>query len=427
MMKNFILKNKNLLLYFVTLSLLLINLAIDIFLLQFGSVPVFNLGFKIPAFIISVGAAAGFVFYLCKKGTLKINRWQYLIFGFLALTILIGTLCSKNSINFTLTGYDGNKFSFLYETNATNKTIFALDSIAFVTLAFLIIFVTPSVIDFNGNIIYLMYIFLGIVGIAIIYSLITESNKLGNFFSNITDPNHTNTLTSFLFHRNVFGLVLMISVMVVVYIFFRFNKKRILFGLIPLLLFLLFTMCKTALILTTVFLITSALTYAAKLYKQSKKASFTVLGIIGGILVLGIIVIFATPLRDKFYSIFVDTGKLTIGTRATMWQKTLEITAENPVSLIFGRGFGQFSSILYKANISDLSCPINFNCYNAHNLYLQEFGNGGIVFEIALIALIVYLAYMIIKNIKTNKRAIDWLWLYVLVIFMVQCVFETIL
>ena len=425
-MKNFLEKNKNLLLYFVSLVFLIVTTGTDIFLFQYGPSVLMTLGFKIPAFIISVGFGVFFVIYMLRTKTVKIRKSIYLIFAILVISVLIGTLCSPNTIEFGLKGRDGNVFHFLYQSTPTYKTIFALDGIAFVLLAFIVIFITPSVVDLNGNIIYLMYFFLALVGVGMIYSLIAEGNKIPQFFANLNDP-YPYTFISLFAHRNVFGLVLMISIMCIIYMFFRFNKKRILFALIPLLFFMMMTLCKTTIILTAFLLIASAALYAAKLYKESKKQSFILLSCVGALIVLAIIVIFATPLRDKFYSVFVSTGNLTISTRSDIWTKALGIASQNPVSLIFGRGFGQFCDILFAANKADASCPINFNCYHAHNMYIQELGNGGIIWAIALLSLIVFLFYKIIKNIKKENKIQNWFWILVMVVMMVQCMFETII
>jgi O-antigen ligase len=144
---------------------------------------------------------------------------------------------------------------------------------------------------------------------------------------------------------------------------------------------------------------TILLTY---LYSKSKKLGyfgFTLTGIIGLVAVLGMLQV--GPLTQYLY-------KSSVSIRGHYWRAGVKMLTENP---IFGVGLDSYGS--YFKQVREVSYPLNYGfditSNNAHNVPIQLFSTGGLLFGLAYLCIVTLILKRGIQGLRKyegNQRIV---------------------
>jgi O-antigen ligase len=144
---------------------------------------------------------------------------------------------------------------------------------------------------------------------------------------------------------------------------------------------------------------TILLTY---LYSKSKKLGylgFTLTGIIGLVAVLGMLQV--GPLTQYLY-------KSSVSIRGHYWRAGVKMLTENP---IFGVGLDSYGS--YFKQVREVSYPLNYGfditSNNAHNVPIQLFSTGGLLFGLAYLCIVILILKRGIQGLRKyegNQRIV---------------------
>lgn len=287
------------------------------------------------------------------------------------------------------------------------STVFRFQSlISFTSLLIVLyslLFLLPKEIKPNSIFMIVVLIaFIAFVSISFIYSIIAEHDVYVSFIKNFSHLTHEDCTKSFFPHKNNWGLFLFIGIYALLYLFFIFRKKWLFIPIILFYVIMVFSFCKTTLLLTPLMLFAFLVYELVRTYQNNKKRNQIIIVVVSSVLVVLLLVLFLTPLRQMLLDkLFGDNGGST-SSRIAIWSKVFELTSE-PIKILFGNGFGVLTLSLLQANNRDPYCSQNWHVFKAHNMYIQSYGDGGIFMALCFVTLIAYVLYKTIKYSKINK------------------------
>lgn len=246
--------------------------------------------------------------------------------------------------------------------------------------------------------------------IAIFASYYLDFNDYVILFKRIHDQE--SFISSFLGHKNVFGLLLLFATMAEVYLFEIDGSK---WRMIPILYLLVSTFlinAKSSLLAEIVLILTYFIYKGIRLFKAKRGISIALLSIVGVCFVVGIVIIsLPVPSKDGLLkglilsckSIFNNGEGTTIGARYVIYQKLFNQLNMSPMYWIFGFGDTNFQySFFYAADSSSPDAP-PFNSWPSHNGFLECLARGGTIRLAIYGCVLIYLAYRFIKKFKNEK------------------------
>ena len=268
---------------------------------------------------------------------------------------------------------------------------------------YLLIFVLPH--RFNVKFIeWLGILILIFVAFLIVYSLITESNNYIGFLKKLFAFDafqiETYAVQSIFSHRNLFGMYLEFGFLVSLLNFIISHKKLYLYFPLPLLIMMIFTMCKTGIILSFLSFVVFSIFYLVKgIININKKVIILNSIFLSFVIVSFSVVLISYFVNDKMKEIIGDLFQngISIHGRTLIWKWSLNIIKSNPY---IGYGFGVYNSMLYLAN----SILIPDKTSVTHSWILSILGRGGIV---NLLVYLFILGYSMKHLINVYSKNLD--------------------
>lgn len=290
-----------------------------------------------------------------------------------------------------------------------HKFMFIGELVGTITFIYIGLFVFPKRFKSLVFVKYLGYALFAFLGVLILYGYIKDFHQYVAFFKHIlnidrTDPDiYHKTVTSFIIHRNAYGMCMMLGI-IFAFINHSLENKRIYYFLAAFFYInMIFSLCKTGLLISILVILIYVIYRLVKTYKEHTKRNKTIF-IIGGalIVVLGGAAAISYLTKGKFlgpiYNVISNLtgGGSTLDFRNYIWDNSYQLL-QNGWWLI-GRGFGTYNLLLK---------PMNWvshhdEAFPAHSAYVCLVAEGGILYLLAYLVLLGYTAYVIYKCFKKN-------------------------
>ena len=349
------------------------------------------------------------------------NKYVVMVFAFLILLNLVAVLVQPATgteyvrVRFIPEGmtspyHVGDLVPVNYQISAIHKLFFIFENIGMLLMIYSGLFVFPKrfknlkFIEFLGYIMFAVCIFLAI------YSYATEYNLYIGFIKYVTGIDRSSgdigpyLVKSLFSHRNPLGMTYMLGI-IFCYINHSFSKKwwhYLLAGF--LFVNLIFTFCKTGILLSVLVTFIYVIYRLIATYKEHTKRNLITLISIGSIVVIAAIFV-GVPYLTKgkilpsVYNLIqsITGGGLSLETRSYIWDNGFQIISNG--WWLLGRGFGIPNLIVKPMNI--ISHGEDF--ISLHSGFLTVLTEGGLFYFLAYIAFLIYSGYVIIKSYKVDK------------------------
>ena len=320
------------------------------------------------------------------------------------ISVIVRMDYERDGINY----FAGQVEPLTLQISGMHKLVFSFEVIAAALCIYIGIFVLPRRFTSVSFIKYLGYLFFAFAFILILYGYIAEFNKYVGFFKYVLGKDRPEGSTlydfavqSFILHRNAYGMMMMLGVTFAL-ICHEFTKKWYFYLLAGFFYVnMIFSLCKTGLLISIVSVFIYVIYRLIATYKDNKKRNkialisiFSVVIVVG--LVFGVTYLSKGKIFGKLYG-FIDTiigGGKTLDTRTYIWDNSYQLL-QNGWWLI-GRGFGTFNTMLMPMN----TLTHNDSVFPSHSSYIGLLAEGGILFLVAYLALLVYSGYVIFKSFK---------------------------
>ena len=363
----------------------------------------------------------GIYFYLeIKKGRLKNNVFLW-AFVFLNILGLIAVVAQPETVRFlveckkagkiTWSMYPGVKVGdiveVVYTISPTHRLFFAFASLCITTIFFIIFTLLPRRMKDMNFLIFAAICTYGFLLVISIYSYIAEADHYIPFikalFKGDSAGMYKYAVISLLTHRVPYGVCMMLGCMFAILCHTLTKKWYWIIPFIYCYINMIFTWCKTALLITPIVLVIYIVLLLIETFKEHKKRNTIIFAIGGGVIGLVLLLTLVSVLtKGKFLGpinslVETFTKSDTIKTRSYIWGN-IRLELANGWWLL-GRGFGTHNSMLFPMNIlnNDLVCP-------SHSTYYAVLGQGGIFTLIGFLAGYVYYGYVFVKCFKVNKH-----------------------
>lgn len=302
------------------------------------------------------------------------------------------------------------------------------------TLAFIYIgvFVFPRRFTSLAFIKYLGYALFGFLFVLIIYGYIADFDKYIAFFKHVlnidrTDPDiYHKTVVSFIIHRNAYGMCMMLGI---IFAFINHSiEKKWFYYLFAGIFYInmVFSLCKTGLLISAILIAIYVIYRLIITLNENKKRNIIILSCIGGVAVIAIGIVGLSYISEgkilgSIYNAIKDLtrGGESIDFRVFIWDNTYQLLRNG--NWLIGRGFGLINLMLQPMNIASHSEPV----FPTHSAYLGLLAEGGILFLLAYLALLVYMGYVAVKCYKKNPGLVVTICLGILA-FVLYSFIETI-
>ena len=265
---------------------------------------------------------------------------------------------------------------------------------------------------------WMFYLVLFFVIFAVIFSYFAEFNKYIDFFSHLSETLYGYNPTSIFKERNDYAATLLGGVFASVVLLVIEKKRFFYFFIAFFAVNALFTVSKWSLLLIVVTILALFIYKMIASFSYHKKRNTITISIISAAIITAIIITVSIgSVRDYIYGNLLSGGNTWI-LRKILWNRTGELT--KGIHIVFGNGFGYFTTMFASANRFEVDEHVK----SAHNLYVQAYGSGGIILEIALFALIVFFIYKIVKLYKNRAYDSGFISILSMVLFMLYFVME---
>lgn len=343
-----------------------------------------------------------------------INRYAVYIMIVLMVTGVIAIL--SQSKEFVLDTYDiaGNPKTVSVSLSDTHILFFTMETIALCLFVYIGVFILPT----RFNSIWLIKIFGYLVFATCFalatYSYIYEIDKFLPFLKAIGELNASgifaNITVSFTPNPNTVGMLYLVG-MIFCFINHSLTKRRWLNWVYwPLAMYffsmMIFSYCRTSIAIGPVIMIVYIYYVLLHTFKKHKVFN-TIFLILETLILLTGLTIFLVSVLSKgqyikyindLYELFTDDTSMK--SRERIWNNTFQIIAQTqPMSLIFGRGFGTMNVMVLAMN------DFKKQLYPTHNGYLNLLAEGGFIYLFAYLALLGYVTARLVKNYNKNGNA----------------------
>lgn len=342
----------------------------------------------------------------------KYNRYKTNIL-FLLLLFVLG-ICSFVSLVYNpdtmiiATEWGDDVLTFTLD----EKAYYFLFSIVTFILFYLFMYVLPRHFIYQKQ--FDLIIIFGFILLAafIIYSYVAEWRNYLDFFFNLSsDDPYALTVKSLFDHRNNYGFLLFVFILASLYM--HHVRPKSYWYIITFFLYanMIFTLCKTTLLLGGIVIILYLLARFFITYKEHKKRNVITISIVASLfLILAITVALSFFIPGGLF-LFINKAVTrlfggafdTFNSRLAIWGDVMLILNSNLVYMFFGAGYGVFNNLLLSYTTLD---PLAENNSFPHNGYLQLMGDGGVILLIVFIFAIAYLYYVMGKMFKKEKSLV---------------------
>lgn len=393
-------KNTNLIIYilFVVVGMFIVNN--NLFNGQAGF-SIFEFSMFFALFILLL---ASFLFIGRKYFKYRLWFTLPLLVIFIVSVVMILTMPSPQELN--VLGLHGEYWDVHFEIDGFYRYQSICRFFIVLSIAYSSFILLPQLLDSKNKIVVITALISIVCFALVIQSLIFEFNNYVVFVKSLLaddlDAMYLASPKSLFPNKNCFAFVLFLGI---ISILLMHHYKRYLanYIMLPIIfIFILFTNCKTIIILSVAIIAFYVIYRLIVTFKEHKKRNIITISILGSIALTIVVTVFAfTPLRELLFTLFFNIGGRTIEVRNYVWSNVSIVLGI--LGLFLGRGFGTFDSLLQVYNYAD---PGGGEAYvdNAHNGYLELIGQGGIFFLILAIAFEIYFIYKCIRQIKKNQE-----------------------
>lgn len=290
-----------------------------------------------------------------------------------------------------------------------------LSSVVSFFMFYLFLYILPQLIRFKKQINWLIYILLVVIAGLMIYSYITEFSCYTGFISSLSGEDiYSSTVKSLMEHRNVYGFILFLGILGLVY--FHQQKPNIfnILGMIFIFINMIFTLCKTTLILSVIVIGVYGLVRFFFSYKEHKKRNWIVMGAFLACVAIVILIVGLSFVIDSgiFLRIRSLVGKVfswtgaTFESRTQIWGAVIEIISTRMHYLAIGVGYVVFNQVLlaHTSATNAIGIPTSGPTNSTHNGFLQILGDGGAILFIFFAIAVIYVIYVAIRMYKKDKE-----------------------
>lgn len=404
----------------------------------------FKLWMIIVSFVISAGSWGAYIYLECKRGNKPhdIITW---IFVVLAIIGVIGILIQPNIFQETVIirfVNDINKEVYgesiqigdivnapiaPLTISTTHYIFFTLDLLLILLFIYTGLFIFPKRFT---NITFIKFIGYGVIALTVVmifYSYIFEHEKFIPFIKALLGNGeniYDYTLVSFIIHRNAFGMTALIGI---IFAFINHTIERKWWYWLFAIFFyinMVFSMCKTSLLIGALLIVIYAVYRLIFTYKEFPKRNKIIL--IGGgcvaflaVLVVGISILSKGKILSPIYGLVAGESS-TLDNRTFIWDNCFQLLRANPIYYFFGRGFGLVNEVLLPMNTAN-----GDKVFPTHSAFINLLTEGGFFYLFAYILFMGYCAYVIIKSYKKSPALTVAISLGVLA-FTIYSIIETI-
>ena len=404
----------------------------------------FKLWMIIVAFVISAGSWGTYIYLENKRGNLPHNivTWIFIVVAIIGIIgIAIQPSIFQENVYIRMVN-DLNKD--LYGENiaigdivnapiaplvisTTHYIFFIFDLLLVLLFIYTGLFIFPKRFTSITFIKYFGYAILALSIVVIFYSYIFEHAKYIPFIKALLGKEgniYDYTVESFIIHRNAYGMMMLVG-MIFAFINHSIERKWWYF---PIAIFLyinmVFSFCKTSLLIGALLFVIYAVYRLVFTYKEFPKRNKIIL--IGGgcvaflaVLVVGLSVLTKGKILSPIYNL-LGGGSSTLDSRTFIWDNSYQLLRANPIYLFFGRGFGLVNEMLLPMNTANGDAV-----FPTHSAFVNLLTEGGFLFLFAYILFMGYCAYVIIKTYKKSPALTVAISLGVLA-FAIYSIIETI-
>ena len=365
----------------------------------------------VPCFVFLLFCWSIYIYLELDKGNC-VNRAALYIFIILMIIGVVGILTQDQ--HFSIDTYDsnGNPIVVSVDLSDTHILFFTFDTISILLFVYIGVFVFPKRFKSVWPIKIFGYAIFFLCFTLVIHSYVIEASKYPAFLKALVECDEmeisNNSTYSVIVNQNSLGMVLLVGILFCI-INHSLSKHRWFY--FPLAVFfylnMIFTFCRTALAIAPVlflFYVYYILIHTIK--KNPSLNSFFLVFIT--LLLIGIVTVVLLSIlsEGKYIRYFYDLYKVianykSMKSRELIWSNTYQIISQTiPMSLIFGRGFGTMNVMLLAMN--------NFRTYSypTHDGFLNLLAEGGFIYLFSYLLLLGYSIWTIVKNYKTNSKAI---------------------
>ena len=290
-----------------------------------------------------------------------------------------------------------------------HKFVFIAELVGTISFIYIGLFVFPRRFKSLTFIKYLGYGLFALLFVMIIYGYIADFDKYVAFIKHVlnidrTDPDiYHKTVTSFIIHRNAYGMCMMLGI-IFCFINHAIEKKWFYYLFMGIFYInMIFSLCKTGLLVSIVLILIYVVYRLIVTYKENKKRNSITLIVMGSIFALAILAFGVSYLsKGKVLSFIYETvnsmskGGQTLDFRNYIWDNTYQLLRDG--NWLVGRGFGIINLMLQPMNIASHEEKV----FPTHSAYVGLLAEGGILFLLAYLALLVYVGVIAYRCFKKN-------------------------
>ena len=368
-----------------------------------------------------------FLFLVHRYYTIKIN-WVFLS---IALTLVVcnavGVLIFPSVYSTIGTSEKGDTYPIVYLLTDSERIRSIITFGVTCMYLYIVLAIIPKVLRSRRQLtIYFVGSILLII-VAIIWSVIFESNVYTYYFTASETSTTDNIASSFFYNRNTFGTMILLGVCACGYLQCQSRHWWHYLLMVVFAFELFFVISKTSMYLVAgfivVFLIYRYVVTVKRHWIKDNIALTLILGFFGFLtwaIASGTImkVPFFGKIAKNVMDVINETGTDTLETRMIIWKVCLQ-ELNSPMRIIFGMGDGNFMWLLGPM-VGNGKSLLGYT----HNGVLAMLDYGGVIRLAAYVAMLVYFVVIVIQNFR-HKHSTTFVSLMMFLVFFIHGFVET--
>ena len=384
-----------------------------------SNVPIISIQMIITCFVLCSICWIVYFFLEAKAGSVKNDVFTWLFVLYLVMSVVSVLVQPTDSLflvecrnvnYFNRAMYPGIEVGDIITVNhhisIIHRLFFAMASALITTIFFIIFFVLPKRITSTYFLVIICTIVAAFNFVVTMYSYIVEGDQYAPFIRALFrgDANYISKsfIHSFVVHNVPYGATMLMGLLFMFIAHHLTHKKFWLLIGVYCYINLIFSWCKSCLLLSTLSILFYVVFLLVKSFKQHMKRNI-ILSIIFGAFLIANTAIMAVSIATKGKLIYqIYNLSLTFTKSKTLLMRTyIWGNIRNELKggwWIIGRGFGTHNAMLYPMNLvnGDDVCP-------SHSTYYGILGAGGIINLLGFIGMFIYFMYAFIKCLKVDK------------------------
>lgn len=390
-----------------TYSFLRLIILVALLLIS-GFLMLFTIGYNtsivsIILCVLSLSLLVGFTFYEYKYRGQKINYIPLTTILVLCIAMFVVLILQPLSYTISLYGYQDHLIEATIDIDNGYKIRAFCSYIGLLICLYNLVFLFPKSVKENRPFFIIAFSLLILTSFVFcIISLCIEGSNYIDLIKNLNN-NPQQYATKFVFaHRNNWGFFMLVALWSSILLSYLVHSKRLLFLPFIFYSFMMFSLCKTAIAIGGLVLLSCSIYLSINTYKQNKRQGTILISIISVSCLAVLLICLLTPIKDMIAVFVTKGGGDSLEARTIIWSKVIQMTS-TPLKVLFGNGYKILAKNLFEINNADIYYSANWGTFTAHNMYLQVLGDGGILFLLAFLSLITYMWFSLIKYYKYEK------------------------